>query len=180
MEAFAGPNTVSRVGAPRGAMWDIGQAAGRIREAVLGLLRPGSFAPWRRPAISLESRCLIRRMWRANPTWGSPRIVAELQKLGIDIAKSTVEKYRPKSHQPTSPSWCALLKQQLRDTVAIDFFTVPTVRSRVLFVLDFLAHDRRRLLHLLACEPWRMPEPPLKILIARTRSALAAIGSSDL
>jgi len=37
-------------------------------------------------------------MWQANPTWGSPRIVAELQKLGIDIAKSTVEKYRPKLH----------------------------------------------------------------------------------
>jgi hypothetical protein len=49
-----------------------------------------------RPAISLELRRLIRRMWQANPTWGSPRIVGELQKLGIYIAKSTVEKYRPK------------------------------------------------------------------------------------
>ena len=61
-----------------------------------------------RPAISLEWRRLIRRLWPANPTWGSPRIVAKLQKLGIDIAKSTVEKYRPKSHKPTSPSWCRL------------------------------------------------------------------------
>jgi hypothetical protein len=24
---------------------------------------------------------LIQDMWRANPTWGSPRIVGELQKL---------------------------------------------------------------------------------------------------
>lgn len=79
-----------------------------------------------RPAISLELRHLIRRMWQANPTWGSPRIVAELQKLGIDIAKSTVEKYRPKLHKPTSASWCMFLKQHMRDTVAIDFFTVPT------------------------------------------------------
>ncbi len=63
-----------------------------------------------RPAISLELRRLIRRMWQANPTWSSPRIVGELQKLGIDIAKSTVEKYRPRLHKPTSPSWCTFLK----------------------------------------------------------------------
>ena len=100
-----------------------------------------------RPAISLELRRLIRRMWQANPTWGSPRIVGELQKLGIDIAKSTVEKYRPKSHKPASPSWCTFLKQHMQDTVAIDFFTVPTVRLRVLFVLVVLAHDRRRVVY---------------------------------
>ncbi len=86
-----------------------------------------------RPTISQELRRLIRRMWQANPTWGSPRIVGELQKLGIDIAKSTVEKYRPKLHKPTSPSWRTFLKQHMRDTVAIDFFTVPTARLRILF-----------------------------------------------
>jgi hypothetical protein len=37
---------------------------------------------------------LIRKMSVANVGWGSPRIVGELRKLGIDIAKSTVEKYR--------------------------------------------------------------------------------------
>ena len=100
-----------------------------------------------RPAISLELRRLIRRMWQANPTWGSARIVAELQKLGIEIAKSTVEKYRPKLRKPTSPSWRTFLKQHMRDTVAIDFFTVPTVRLRVLFVLVVLAHDRRRVIY---------------------------------
>jgi hypothetical protein len=29
-------------------------------------------------------------MWQANPAWGSPRIVAELRKLGIAVAKTTV------------------------------------------------------------------------------------------
>ena len=48
-----------------------------------------------RPRISPELRKLIGRMWEANPTWGSPKIVAELAMLGIDVAKSTVEKYRP-------------------------------------------------------------------------------------
>ena len=100
-----------------------------------------------RPAISLELRCLIRRMWQANPTWGSPRIVGELQMLGIDIAKSTVEKYRPKMRGPTSPSWTTFLKQHIQDIVAIDFFTVPTARLRVLFVLIVLTHDRRRVVY---------------------------------
>jgi putative transposase len=31
--------------------------------------------------------------------------------------------------------------------VAIDFFTVPTARLRVLFVLVVLAHDRRRVVY---------------------------------
>jgi transposase InsO family protein len=33
------------------------------------------------------------------------------------------------------------------EIVALDFFTVPTVTFRVLFVLIVLAHDRRRILH---------------------------------
>ncbi len=136
-----------------------------------------------RPAIALELRHLIHRMWQANPTWGSPRIVAEFQKLRIDIAKSTVEKYRPKLHKPTSPSWRTFLKQHMRDTVAIDFFTVSTVRLRVLFVLVVLAHDRRRVVYFNVTEhptaewtaqqlveafPW---EPPPKYLL-RDRDAI--------
>ena len=37
-----------------------------------------------RPAIVKQVRELIRKMSQANPTWGSPRIVGELLKLGID------------------------------------------------------------------------------------------------
>src|SRR5919106_5560692 len=58
-----------------------------------------------RPAISKEVIELIRDMWRSNPTWGSPRIVGELGKLGIHVAKSTVEKYRPRPTKPSSPTW---------------------------------------------------------------------------
>jgi hypothetical protein len=58
-----------------------------------------------RPAIAKEVRALIRDMWRANPTWGSPRIVGELRQLGINVAKSTVEKYRGRAQKPPSPTW---------------------------------------------------------------------------
>jgi hypothetical protein len=35
--------------------------------------------------MAREVRELIQAMWQANPTWGSPRIVGELRKLGIDV-----------------------------------------------------------------------------------------------
>jgi hypothetical protein len=86
-------------------------------------------------------------MWEANPTWGSPRIVAELAKLGIEVAESTVEKYRPRRDRPPSPTWRTFLDQHLRDLVSIDFFIVPTATFRVLFVFIVLANDRRRIVH---------------------------------
>src|SRR5919108_1633804 len=79
-----------------------------------------------RPALAKEVRALIRQMWQANPTWGSPRIVGELRKLGIAVAKSTVEKYRPRLKQPSSPTWKTFLKNHVPDLVALDFFVVPT------------------------------------------------------
>jgi putative transposase len=100
-----------------------------------------------RPAISKEVRELIQDMWRSNPSWGSPRIVGELHKIGIDVAKSTVEKYRPRECKPPSPTWKAFLSNHVPDIVACDFFSVPTVNFRVLFVFIMLAHERRRIVH---------------------------------
>jgi hypothetical protein len=34
----------------------------------------------------------IRQMHAANPLWGAPRVHGELQKLGIEIAHTTVAK----------------------------------------------------------------------------------------
>ena len=51
--------------------------------------RPG------RPKISTEIRDLIRRMSRANPLWGAPRIHGELLKLGIEISQATVGRWMP-------------------------------------------------------------------------------------
>ncbi len=64
-----------------------------------------------RPRISPELRKLIGRMWEANPTWGSPKIVAELAMLGVYVAKSTVEKYKPKRTGSPSPKWRTFLDQ---------------------------------------------------------------------
>jgi len=97
--------------------------------------------------MAKEVRQLIRDMWQANPTWGALRIVGELRKLGIDVAKSTVETYRVRPQKPPSPTWKTFLKNHVQDLVALDFFVVPTVTHKVLFVLVMLAHERRRVLH---------------------------------
>jgi transposase InsO family protein len=65
----------------------------------------------------------------------------------IDVAKSTVDKYRVRSKQPPSSTWKTFLKNHVADLVSIDFFVVPTARFKVLFVLVALAHHRRRVLH---------------------------------
>ena len=96
---------------------------------------------------------LIRRMWQANPTWGSPRIRAELAKLGLQVSAATVRKYRPKGdRRPPSQTWRAFLRNHASQLIAVDFFTVPTVTFRVLFVFVVLAHERRRVLHFAVTE----------------------------
>ena len=58
-----------------------------------------------------------------------------------------MEKYRPRTHKPASPTWKAFLNNHIEDLVACDFFTVPTVTCKVLFVFIMLAHERRRIVH---------------------------------
>jgi len=57
-----------------------------------------------RPRISPELREQIREISRANPRWGVPRILGELRRLGIAVAKSTVEKYRVRPRHRGGPS----------------------------------------------------------------------------
>jgi hypothetical protein len=73
--------------------------------------------------------------------------MGELQKLGINVAKSTVEKYRPRVRKPPSPTWKAFLTNHVKDLVSCDFFTVPTATFKVLFGFVILAHERRRIVH---------------------------------
>jgi putative transposase len=100
-----------------------------------------------RPPISAETAGLIRKMAATNPLGGAPRIHGELLKLGIDVAERTVSRLLPKPRRSPSQTWRTLLDNHVQDLVSIDFFTVPTARLRVLFVLVVLAHHRRRVVH---------------------------------
>ncbi len=102
---------------------------------------------WNDWAVPSEARQLIRRMSQANSRRGAPRVHGELLKLGIEISQAAVSKYMVRHRKSPSPSWRAFLNNHVKDLVSIDFFTVPTVTFRVLFVFVVLAHDRRRVVH---------------------------------
>src|SRR3982074_1235946 len=48
-----------------------------------------------RPKIGADIRALLRRMSKANPLWGAPRIHGKLLKLGIKISQATVGRWMP-------------------------------------------------------------------------------------
>lgn len=100
-----------------------------------------------RPPIADEVKKLIRTMSSMNPTWGSPRIVGELAKLGISVNRSTVDKYKVRAPKPPSATWCAFLKNHMKELVSVDFLVVPTVRFKILYVFLILSLDRRRIIH---------------------------------
>jgi transposase InsO family protein len=100
-----------------------------------------------RPTVALEVRDLIRKMSLANPLWGAPRIHGELLKLGIELSQATVAKYMARRQKPLSQAWRTFLNNHVKDLVSTDFFVVPTLSFRVLFVFLVLAHHRRRVLH---------------------------------
>jgi transposase InsO family protein len=100
-----------------------------------------------RPRIRRQVRELIRTIACANPLWRAPRIHGELRKLGIEVSERTVSRVLRTVKRPPSQTWKTFLQNHIGEIVAIDFFTVPTIRLRVLFVFLVLEHQRRKVLH---------------------------------
>jgi putative transposase len=103
--------------------------------------RPG------RPKIGTEIRTLIRRMSKANPLWGAPRIHGELLKLGIKISQATVGRWMPWRPKVPSPTWRSFLRNHQSDIAAIDMFVVTTATFRLVYALIVLSLDRRGVVH---------------------------------
>jgi len=85
-------------------------------ETVIAWHRKGFRLYWRwksrrhdRPNSRHQIRELIRKMSRANPLLGAPRIQSEILKLGIDISPTTVAKYMVRHRKPPSQTWRAFL-----------------------------------------------------------------------
>ncbi len=100
-----------------------------------------------RPTLAKGTRELIRSMSLANPLWGAPRIHGELLKLGIEVSQTTVAKYLVRPRKPPPQTWRTFLNNHVKDLVSTDFFVVPTVNFRILFVFVVLAPHRRRVIH---------------------------------
>ncbi len=99
---------------------------------------------WRKSLYIVQPDTVISM---ANPLWGAPRIHGELLKLGIKVSQTTVSKYMVKPDRPPSQSWRIFLTNHAKNTVSIDFFTVPTAAFRVLYVFLVLDNARRKILH---------------------------------
>jgi len=101
-----------------------------------------------RPPISEETKALIVRMATEN-CWRARRIQAELMKLGIRVSLATVSRYVPRTKpDPTQQQRWMTFLQNHKDVISgMDFFVVPTVRFRLLYVWFAIDHGRRRILH---------------------------------
>jgi putative transposase len=108
--------------------------------------RPG------RPSTPAAIRTLVDQMTEANPLWGAPRLHGELGKLGIAVSERPVSRLLRRRRRPPSQTWCTVLTNHVASLVSMDFFTVPTLTGRVLFVLVLLTHHRRRIVHLAVTE----------------------------
>jgi len=105
-----------------------------------------------RPRIGRQIRELVQTVARANPLWRAPRIHGELLKLGIEVSERTVSRILQTIKRPPSQTWKTFLHNHIGEIVATDFFTVPTVSMRVLFVFLVLSHPRRKVLHFAVAE----------------------------
>jgi hypothetical protein len=77
-----------------------------------------------------QIRKLIRTLAESNPLWRAPRIHGELLKLGIAVSERTVSRVLRTVNRPPSQTWRTFLNNHIGEIVAVDFFTVPTVRLR--------------------------------------------------
>ena len=105
--------------------------AGRVRawrqalllvqpETLLRWHRAGFRALWRRksrpgpgrPPLPAETVALIRRLAAENPLWGAERIRGELAKLGIRVAKRTIQAYLRgrRAPRPRGQTWATFLR----------------------------------------------------------------------
>jgi putative transposase len=104
-----------------------------------------------RPPLSPEVVALIVQMARENPLWSRRRIANEVAKLGHDVGKDAVARYMPRPAErpppPPSQTWGTFIRTHAVGTIAIDFFTVPTVTFGVLYAFFVLSLERRRVIH---------------------------------
>jgi len=101
-----------------------------------------------RPHLSPEVRDLITIMSRENRLRGTERIRGELLKLGIAVSNRSIRRYRWRGPgRPPSQTWRTFLANHAHHLWAVDLLTVPTLTVKTVYVLVFIAHGRRELVH---------------------------------
>jgi len=142
--------------------------AGRVRawrqalllvqpDTLLRWHRAGFRARWRRksrpgpgrPPLPAETVALIRRMAGENPRRGAERSRGALGKLGLRVAKRTIQGSLrgAASPQPRGQTWAAFLRNHAPDIWAGAFLPVTDLACRPLFAFFISELATRRVVH---------------------------------
>jgi len=111
-----------------------------------GKSRPRS-AP--QPKVAAETVALIRELAAANRLWGAERIRGELLKLGIRVAKTTVQRHMRGTRPPrgAGQTWAAFLRNHAPEIWACDFLPVSDALFRPLHGFFVVALGSCRVVH---------------------------------
>lgn len=107
-----------------------------------------------RPPISREMINRIKQLHKENPHLSAKKLHELMVNLGIKDAptENTIRKYVPTITKPPSEkqrqAWKMFLKNHAKDIWAMDFFTVPTLRFKILYVFVIIHHESRKIQHM--------------------------------
>ncbi|HUZ86555.1 MAG TPA: hypothetical protein VNF26_06340, partial [Candidatus Baltobacterales bacterium] len=84
----------------------------------------------------------------ANPNWGTERIRGDLSQHRIVVSSRSIRRYRgTHSSRPPSQGWRTFLANHAQAIWAADLFVVQTLTFQTLYVIFFISHRRRQLVH---------------------------------
>jgi putative transposase len=139
---------------------------GTWRESVL-IVKPETIVRWHRQGlqmfwrwrtrhqhapqtrISIDTIELIRRMACENRLWGAERIRGELLKLGIRVAKRTIQRYLKRDAQPrpSGQRWATFLENHSKNVWACDFVQTYDIWFRPIFAFFIINVGTREVVH---------------------------------
>lgn len=102
-----------------------------------------------RPQVTRELITLIQRLATENRLWGAERIRGELLKLGLHVAKGTIQKYVASVRPSQSPSqtWSTFLQNHAQAIWACDFLPVIDLFFRPLYLFFVIELASRRVVY---------------------------------
>ena len=97
--------------------------------------------------LDADTIALTQRLAGENRLWGAERIRGELVKLGIHVAKRSIQKYMRavRTQAPSGQSWSIFLKTHGQDIWACEFVPVVTLSFQTLYVFVIVDLESRRL-----------------------------------
>jgi transposase InsO family protein len=92
---------------------------------------------------------LLQQMTAENHTWRAKRIQGELRKLGVRVARSTLQQYMRRLRPPRSrsQSWSTFLYNHAHAIWACDLLHTDDLFFRAVFGFVIIDHASRRIVH---------------------------------